>query len=70
MGSENVRHLRIEAGDNYSALIVGMIVLGAGIGFFYSSVTTAAVTALDPSQASLAGGIVYMFQVAGGVVGW
>ena len=33
-----------------------MIVLGAGIGLFYSSVTTAAVTALDPSRASLAGG--------------
>ena len=31
--------------------------------------TTAAVTALDPSRASLAGGIVYMFQVAGGSVG-
>jgi hypothetical protein len=32
-------------------------------------VTTAAVTALDPSQASLAGGIVYMCQVAGGAIG-
>ena len=36
---------------------------------FYSSITTAAVTALDPSRSSLAGGIVYMFQVAGGSVG-
>jgi hypothetical protein len=27
------------------------------------------VTALDPSEASLAGGIVYMFQIAGGSIG-
>jgi EmrB/QacA subfamily drug resistance transporter len=59
----------MEAGDEYSSLLAGMFVLGAGIGLFYSSVTTAGVTALDPSQASLAGGIIYMFQVGGGVVG-
>ena len=59
----------IEAGDGYGALLPGMLVLGFGFGLFFSSVTTAGVTALDPSQASLAGGIVYMFQVAGGVVG-
>jgi MFS family permease len=46
-----------------------MVVLGVGTGLFYSSVTTAAVTALDPSQSSLAGGIVYMCQVAGGAIG-
>ncbi|MEE8634211.1 MAG: hypothetical protein V3S93_07015, partial [Methyloceanibacter sp.] len=36
---------------------------------FYSSVTTAAITSLDPAQASLAGAIVYMFQIAGGSIG-
>ncbi len=46
-----------------------MVVLGAGVGLFYSSVTTAAITALDPSRASLAGAIVYMFQIAGGSIG-
>jgi hypothetical protein len=46
-----------------------MVVLGIGVGLFYSSITTAGVTALDPSRSSLAGGIVYMFQVAGGSVG-
>lgn len=46
-----------------------MIVLGVGVGLFYSSITTVAVTALDPSQSSLAGGIVYMCQIAGGAVG-
>lgn len=59
----------LEAGDGYAALVPGMVVLGVGIGLFYSSVTTAGVTALDDSRSSLAGGIVYMFQIAGGSVG-
>ncbi len=53
----------------YGSLVAGMLVLGVGIGLFYSSITTASVTALDPSRAGLAGGIVYMFQIAGGSVG-
>ena len=55
--------------SGYASLVPGMVVLGLGVGLFYSSITTAAVTALDPSRSSLAGGIVYMFQVAGGAVG-
>jgi hypothetical protein len=39
------------------------------VGLFYSAITTTAVTALDPSRSSLAGGIVYMCQIAGGAVG-
>ena len=46
-----------------------MLVLGVGIGLFYSSVTTAGVTALDPSKSSLAGAIIYMANVAGGAIG-
>jgi EmrB/QacA subfamily drug resistance transporter len=53
----------------YNDLITGMVVLGIGVGLFYSSITTAAVTALDPSRSSLAGGIIYMFQIAGGSIG-
>ena len=60
---------RIGPETKYDGLIVGMVVLGMGVGLFYSSVTTAAVTALDPSQASLGGGIIYMFQIAGGSIG-
>jgi EmrB/QacA subfamily drug resistance transporter len=56
-------------GSGYGALVPGMVVLGIGIGLFYSSVTTAAVTAVDAARASLAGGIVYMFQIAGGSIG-
>jgi MFS family permease len=54
---------------SYGSLVVGLLILGIGAGLFYSSVTTAGVTALDASRAALAGGIVYMFQIAGGSVG-
>jgi EmrB/QacA subfamily drug resistance transporter len=53
----------------YTALLPGMLVLGVGFGLFYSSATTAGITALDEARASLAGGIAYMFQIAGGAVG-
>jgi EmrB/QacA subfamily drug resistance transporter len=59
----------VDGGSSYTSLVPGMIVLGVGVGLFYSSITTAAVTALDPSRSSLAGGIVYMCQIAGGAVG-
>jgi EmrB/QacA subfamily drug resistance transporter len=56
-------------GTTYVALVPGMIAVGFGLGLFYSSITTTAVTALDPSRSSLAGGIVYTCQIAGGAVG-
>ena len=59
----------LDAGLDYLALVPGMVVLGIGVGLFYSSITTAAVTSLDPSRSSLAGGIVYMCQMAGGALG-
>jgi MFS family permease len=55
--------------SGYTALLPGMIVFGIGIGTFYPTATTAGVTAVEPAQASLAGGIVYMFQIAGGSIG-
>jgi EmrB/QacA subfamily drug resistance transporter len=55
--------------SGYNALIAGMIVLGIGIGSFYPTATTAGVTSVDESQTSLAGGIIYMFQIAGGSIG-
>jgi EmrB/QacA subfamily drug resistance transporter len=60
----------LAGGDSgYSSLIAGMVVLGIGIGSFYPTATTAGVTSVDESQTSLAGGIVYMFQIAGGSIG-
>ncbi len=59
----------VDSGSGYGSLVVGMLVLGIGIGSFYPTATTAGVTSVDESQTSLAGGIVYMFQIAGGSIG-
>src|SRR5436190_137501 len=59
----------IDSSSGYGALVAGLVVTGVGAGLFIPSVTTAGVTALDPSRASLAGGLIYMFQIAGGAVG-
>ncbi len=69
LGAGMVLLSSISASTTYNQLIFGMVILGMGVGIFYSSVTTAAITALDPSQASLAGAIVYMCQIAGGSIG-
>lgn len=60
---------QVDAGSGYDSLIVGMVVLGIGIGSFYPTATTAGVTSVDESRTSLAGGIIYMFQIAGGSIG-
>jgi EmrB/QacA subfamily drug resistance transporter len=59
----------VDAGSSYGSLVPGMVVLGIGVGSFYPTATTAGVTSVDESQTSLAGGIVYMFQIAGGSIG-
>jgi EmrB/QacA subfamily drug resistance transporter len=59
----------VGSGSSYTALVPGMLILGIGIGSFYPTATTAGVTSVDESQTSLAGGIVYMFQIAGGSIG-
>ncbi len=56
-------------GSGYAALVPGMLILGLGIGSFYPTATTAGVTSVDESQSSLAGGILYMCQIAGGAIG-
>jgi len=60
---------QVTEGSAYGALVPGMFVLGIGIGSFYPTATTAGVTSVDESQTSLAGGILYMCQIAGGAIG-
>ena len=59
----------VDRDSGYSSLLAGMVVLGLGVGSFYPTATTAGVTSVDESQTALAGGIVYMFQIAGGSIG-
>ncbi len=59
----------ITSNTTYNELILGMVVLGMGIGLFYSSITTAGITALDKSRSSLGGAIIYMAEIAGGAIG-
>ncbi len=59
----------IDSDSSYGSLVAGLIVTGVGAGLFIPSVTTVGVTALDPARASLAGGLIYMFQIAGGALG-
>jgi len=60
---------QVTESSGYAALVPGMFVLGVGIGGFYPTATTAGVTSVDESQSSLAGGILYMCQIAGGAIG-
>jgi EmrB/QacA subfamily drug resistance transporter len=60
---------QIDSGSGYAAIVPGMLLLGIGIGLFYSTATTAGVTSVDESRTSLAGGIIYMFQIGGGSIG-
>jgi EmrB/QacA subfamily drug resistance transporter len=60
---------RMTPQTTFDELVPGMAVLGVGVGLFYSSVTTAGITAIDKSKSSLAGAIIYMAQIAGGSIG-
>ena len=55
--------------SSWAALVPGMAALGLGVGLFLSSATTAGVAAIGEAQSGLAGGLIYMFQIAGGSIG-
>jgi EmrB/QacA subfamily drug resistance transporter len=55
--------------SGYAMLVPGMVVLGLGLGLFFSSATTAGVESVAAARTALAGGIIYMFQIGGGSVG-
>jgi len=59
----------LDAGASFVGMIPGMMIVGLGTGLFYSCITTAAITSIDPSRSSLASAIIFMVQNAGGAVG-
>lgn len=61
--------LMVGEGAKLGSFIPGLLLIGVGCGLFLPSTTTAAVTALSEARSSLAGGAIYMFQIAGGAVG-
>jgi EmrB/QacA subfamily drug resistance transporter len=59
----------LQVGSAYAAMIPGLVVLGVGVGLFYSTLTTVAITSLDPARSSVGGGLLFMFQLVGGAIG-
>lgn len=55
--------------SDYPLLIPGLLLAGIGVGLYYSAITTVSVTAVSSEDNSLAGGIAYMGNVAGGSLG-
>ncbi|WP_299495013.1 MFS transporter [uncultured Shewanella sp.] len=55
--------------SSYASMLLGMFILGTGVGLFYATITTASLTSVPEHRASLAGGIIFMFQIAGGSIG-
>jgi MFS family permease len=61
--------LALAIASGYPLLIPGLLLAGVGVGLYYSAITTVAVTAVSSEDNSLAGGIAYMGNVAGGSIG-
>lgn len=61
--------LALTIGSGYLVLVPGLVVVGVGVGLYYSATTTAAVTSVASEDNSLAGGIIFMGNVAGGALG-
>jgi len=59
----------LQADSSYAAMVPGLVVLGVGVGLFYSTLTTVAITALDSDSSSVGGGLLFMFQLVGGAIG-
>ncbi|BBM02076.1 MFS transporter [Microbulbifer sp. GL-2] len=56
--------------SHYLHLVPGIISLGVGLGLFFLTITTVAVTALGSNRANLAAALVFMFQIIGGLLEW
>lgn len=59
----------IDSVTPYWQMSIALIIMGAGIGLSYPSVTSAAISAVTQEQMSVASGVVYLCRVGGGAIG-
>jgi EmrB/QacA subfamily drug resistance transporter len=55
--------------STYVATVPGLVLIGVGSGGFFSTVTNAALTSIDPSRTGVGSGLTFMFQLVAGAVG-
>jgi EmrB/QacA subfamily drug resistance transporter len=59
----------LEVGSGYAFLAPGFVLMGIGMGFVMSPMSTAAMNAVDRTKAGVAGGILSMSRMVGGTLG-
>lgn len=55
--------------SSYSFIVVAFVLMGAGMGFVMSPMSTAAMNAVDPTKAGVASGVLSMTRMVGGTFG-
>lgn len=59
----------VQTDSPYLAMVPGLVVSGAGVGLFFSTVTNTALSGHDPARTGVGSGLTFMFQLVSGAVG-
>ena len=60
---------QIQAGTSYPSILGGLVLIGAGMGLSFVSLTTASLTGIDPADAGAASGVINVSQQLGAALG-
>jgi EmrB/QacA subfamily drug resistance transporter len=58
----------VSVDSSYIDMVPGLFLIGAGTGMFFSTVTNAALTSIDPSRTGVGSGLTFMFQLVSGAL--